>query len=87
MCPLTFLGPSSTWVILEGSITGRGLRSVSMTLCHCGGRPTYRPVAVSNDVWTRCWKSCGAEISGLYFFFLRRNIAMTTWQEQPGDET
>lgn len=74
-------------VILEGSTRGRGLFSVSMTLCHWGGRPTYWPVEVSNDVWTRCWKSFGAEISSRCFFFLRRNIATATERQLLGSES
>lgn len=71
---LTFFGLSSTGVILDGSTMGLGLRRFSIKLCHCVGRPTKTPRFASNDVWTRCSKFFGAEISGLFFFFLRNIV-------------
>lgn len=68
---LTFIGWSCILVILEGSTTGLGRLSVSRIFCHWGGRPTNLPSFGSNEVWTRCSKFCGAEISGRFFFFLR----------------
>lgn len=73
----TFFGLSSTSVILEGSTMGLGLRRFSIRLCHWVGRPTKHPCLVSNEVWTRCSKFLGADISGLFFFFLR-NILRST---------
>lgn len=75
--PCTFFGLSSTSVILEGSTMGLGLRRFSIRLCHCVGRPTKQPLLASNEVWTRCSKFLGADISGLFFFFLR-NILRST---------
>lgn len=69
--PLTFMGCSCTRVMREGSTTGLGRRRVSRMFCHCGGRPTNLPSLGSKEVWTRCWKFWGAEISGRFFFFLR----------------
>lgn len=73
----TFFGLSSTSVILEGSTMGLGLRRFSIRLCHWVGRPTKQPCLASNEVWTRCSKFLGADISGLFFFFLR-NILRST---------
>lgn len=73
----TFFGLSSTSVILEGSTMGLGLRRFSIRLCHCVGRPTKQPLLASKEVWTRCSKFLGADISGLFFFFLR-NILRST---------
>lgn len=73
----TFFGLSSTSVIREGSTMGLGLRRFSIRLCHCVGRPTKQPRLESNEVWTRCSKFLGADISGLFFFFLR-NILRST---------
>lgn len=75
--PRTFFGLSSTSVILEGSTMGLGLRRFSIRLCHCVGRPTKQPLLASKEVWTRCSKFLGADISGLFFFFLR-NILRST---------
>lgn len=72
--PLTFMGCSCTRVIREGSTTGLGLLRVSRMFCHCGGRPTNLPSLGSKEVWTRCWKFCGADISGRFFFFLRNMV-------------
>ena len=63
------MGWSCTRVMREGSTTGLGRRSVSRMFCHCGGRPTNLPSLGSKEVCTRCWKFCGAEISGRFFFF------------------
>lgn len=68
---LTFIGWSCILVILEGSTTGLGRLNVSRIFCHWGGRPTNLPSFGSNEVWTRCSKFCGAEISGRFFFFFR----------------
>lgn len=75
--PCTFFGLSSTSVILEGSTMGLGLRRFSIRLCHCVGRPTKQPLLASNEVWTRCSKFLGADISGLFFFFLRNILRWT----------
>lgn len=56
---------------------GLGLRRFSIRLCHWVGRPTKQPCLASNEVWTRCSKFLGADISGLFFFFLR-NILRST---------
>lgn len=56
---------------------GLGLRRFSIRLCHWVGRPTKQPLLASNEVWTRCSKFFGADISGLFFFFLR-NIFRST---------
>lgn len=77
---LTFMGWSCTRVMREGSTTGLGRRSVSRMFCHCGGRPTNLPSLGSKEVWTRCWKFCGAEISGRFFFFLRNMVS--AWEGQ-----
>lgn len=66
---LTLWGLSCTCVMLEGSTTGLGLRSVSIMLCHWGGRPTKQPCTGSKDVCTLCSKFLGEEISSLLFFF------------------
>lgn len=71
---LTFIGWSCILVILEGSTTGLGRLSVSRIFCHWGGRPTNLPSFGSKEVWTRCSKFCGAEISGRFFFFLRNMV-------------
>lgn len=73
----TFFGLSSTSVILEGSTMGLGLRRFSIKLCHWVGRPTKHPFLASNEVWTRCSKFLGADISGLFFFFLRNILRPT----------
>lgn len=73
----TFFGLSSTSVILEGSTMGLGLRRFSIRLCHWVGRPTKHPCLASNEVWTRCSKFFGADISGLFFFFLRNILRVT----------
>lgn len=71
---LTFIGWSCILVILEGSTTGLGRLSVSRIFCHWGGRPTNLPSLGSKEVWTRCSKFCGAEISGRFFFFFRNMV-------------
>jgi hypothetical protein len=71
---LTFMGCNCTRVIREGSTTGLGRLRVSRMFCHCGGRPTNLPSLGSKEVWTRCWKFCGADISGRFFFFLRNMV-------------
>lgn len=70
----TFFGLNSTSVILEGSTMGLGLRRFSIRLCHWVGKPTKQPRLASNEVWTRCSKFLGADISGLFFFFLRNIV-------------